>query len=212
MKRMIIVGAGGLGREVEVLARRDQANGRDWFIGGFLDSRPDVLAPFHMDAGVIGDPHEYLPQADDIFIVAIGDPKLKRKHIAPLKLKGATFVSLRTSVLMASRVKFGASVFGDLARISVDSTIGDYAYVGDECIIGHDVRVADYAHVGTRCFIAGNAKIEEGALVHPMSSIAIGVRVGKGAVVGLGSVVFHDVPDGATVVGNPARRLESPRK
>ncbi|MEI6501031.1 MAG: serine acetyltransferase [Armatimonadota bacterium] len=35
-----------------------------------------------------------------------------------------------------------------------------------------------------------------------------GVRIGTGAVVGAGSVVVSDVPDGATVVGNPARLVE----
>ena len=212
VKRLIIVGAGGLGREVDALARMDYANGKEWYIAGFLDTRENVLSDVGVDVGVIGDPNSYVPQVDDIFIVAVGDPKLKRKLVAPLRLKGATFVSLRTNVRMAGRVRFGATVFGDGARISVETTFGDFVYVGDDCVIGHDVSVADYAHIGTRCFVAGNVRIEEDALVHPMSSIAIGIRIGKGATVGLGSVVFHDVPEGATVVGNPARKLERTRR
>lgn len=208
---MIIVGAGGLGREVAALAHHDRANGTEWQIAGFLDTRENALAEIDAGPRVIGDPNIYLPGPDDIFIVAIGDPKLKRKLVAPLKLKGATFVSLRTRVRFAPRVTYGATVFGEDPRISVDTTFGDYAYIGDDCVIGHDVTVSDYAHVGTRCFVAGNAVIGEGALVHPMSSIAIGVKIGRGAVVGLGSVVFHDVADGATVLGNPARVLERPR-
>ena len=211
MKRLIIVGAGGLGREVEALARTDYANGKEWYIGGFLDTREDQLVDVDVDTGVIGDPQTYVPGDDDIFIVAIGDPKLKRKLVAPLKLKGAYFANLRTNVKMAPRVRYGSVVFGDCARISVETTIGDFVYIGDDCVIGHDVTIADYAHVGTRCFVAGNAQIGEGAVIHPMSSIAIGVKVGKGATVGLGSVVFHDVPEGATVVGNPARKLDKSR-
>lgn len=205
MKRMIIVGAGALGREVEVLARTDQANDKEWHIAGYLDTRPDALLGVQMDAAVIGDPNLYVPQAEDIFIVAIGEPRLKRKIVAPLRLKGAQFVSLRTNVRMSPRVTFGASVFGDFSRVSVDCVIGDYVFVGDDSVIGHDVHVGDYSHIGTRCFLAGRAWIGEDVVVHPMSSIGVGVRVGQGATVGLGSVVFKDVPPGATVAGNPAR-------
>jgi acetyltransferase-like isoleucine patch superfamily enzyme len=36
-----------------------------------------------------------------------------------------------------------------------------------------------------------------------------GVRIGKGAVVGAGSVVTHDIPDGGIAVGVPARLIRS---
>jgi sugar O-acyltransferase (sialic acid O-acetyltransferase NeuD family) len=211
MQRMIIVGAGGLGREVEALARNDYANGKDWYLGGFLDTRPEVLAAFAMKISVIGDPTTFVPEPNDIFIVAIGDTRFKRKVVAPLRLKGANFVSLRTNVQISPRAKFGTSVFCDHATLSVDATVGDFAFIGADTIIGHDAVVGDYSHIGARCFIAGRARIGEGATVDPMACIAMDVRVGEGSVVGLGSVVFNEVPAGATVVGNPARRLDPKR-
>ncbi len=36
-----------------------------------------------------------------------------------------------------------------------------------------------------------------------------GVNIGKGAVIGAGSVVAHDIPDGAVAVGNPARVVKN---
>ena len=207
MQRMVIVGAGGLGREVEALARHDYANGKDWYIGGFLDTRPDVLSAYATHVGVIGDPMTFVPQADDIFIVAIGDTRLKKRVVASLRLRGAHFVSLRTHVQISARAKYGASIFGDRATVSVDATVGDYAYVGADTILGHDVVVSNFAHIGARCFVAGRAHIGEGAVIHPMACIAMDVRIGEWATVGLGAVVFNEVPPGSTVVGNPARRL-----
>lgn len=211
MQRLIVVGAGGLGREVEALARNDYANGKDWYIGGFLDTRPDVLSAFAMQVGVIGDPMTFVPQKDDIFVVAIGDTRLKKRVVASMRLRGAQFVSLRTHVQISPRARYGAAVFGDRATVSVDASVGDYAFIGADTILGHDVVVEDYVHIGARCFVAGRARVGEGAVIHPMSSIAMDVRIGEWATVGLGAVVFNEVPPGATVVGNPARRLSPTR-
>jgi len=52
-----------------------------------------------------------------------------------------------------------------------------------------------------RTVVARNASIGAGAVLLP------GLRIGIGATVGAGAVVTRDVPDGATVVGNPARIL-----
>lgn len=49
--------------------------------------------------------------------------------------------------------------------------------------------------------IGRNVWIGGGALILPA------ITVGDDAIVGAGSVVTRDVPDGATVAGNPARLL-----
>ena len=48
-------------------------------------------------------------------------------------------------------------------------------------------------------------RICEGAWIGARSIILKGVTIGAGAVVGMGSVVTHDVPPRTIVAGNPAR-------
>ena len=49
--------------------------------------------------------------------------------------------------------------------------------------------------------VGDNAWICTDAFIGP------GVTVGRGSVVGARAVVVHDVPDGDTVAGNPARKI-----
>ena len=208
MLKLIIVGAGGLGREIEDQARQDHDNGKIWYIGGFLDTRPNALEGYPIDAQVIGDPRTFEPSPDEIFVVAIGDPKLKRQLLQPLQEKAANIVSLRTRVHMGSRCKFGASVFGYDAKLSVDVTIGDYAYVGADTIIGHDTTIGDYSHIGARCFLAGRVKVGSQVTIHPAATITMDSEIGDGAIIGAGSVVIGRVPAYTTMLGNPARRFD----
>jgi acetyltransferase-like isoleucine patch superfamily enzyme len=51
----------------------------------------------------------------------------------------------------------------------------------------------------------GNVTIGDGAYVGTCAMLKQGVTIGRGATIGMGAVVLDDVPDGATMVGNPAR-------
>lgn len=89
-----------------------------------------------------------------------------------------------------------------------DTVIGEGSKIGPKCNIGHG------AHIGQNClitgmnFIGGSAKLGDRVYVAPHCTIKNGVKVGDDAFIGIGSLVLHDVPDGATVVGRPAVLLE----
>jgi acetyltransferase-like isoleucine patch superfamily enzyme len=60
--------------------------------------------------------------------------------------------------------------------------------------------------------IAGQVLIEDEAAIGTNATILPRLRIGKRAVIGAGAVVTHDVPEGVTVVGVPARQVASRRK
>ena len=80
--------------------------------------------------------------------------------------------------------------------LGVRSVVSQGAYL---CAASHDHRQADFPMVCTPIRLGDRAWVAARAIVLP------GITIGAGAVVGAGSVVTHDVPDGCTAAGNPAR-------
>jgi acetyltransferase-like isoleucine patch superfamily enzyme len=106
---------------------------------------------------------------------------------------------------------------GRSCKISSHTFICEGVEIEDEVFVGHNVsfindklpRAAnpdgslqtetDWKVVPTR--------VKKGASIGTSATILCGVTIGERAVVGAGSVVTRDVPDGAVVAGNPARPL-----
>jgi serine O-acetyltransferase len=82
--------------------------------------------------------------------------------------------------------------------------------IGKGCIIKKGATIYQHVTIGTK---SGHGEqeqypiIESGAKLYTGCVIAGGLRIGENAVVGANSVVLHDVPDGKTAVGIPARIL-----
>lgn len=115
------------------------------------------------------------------------------------------------------------------SRVSKDSIIGKYCYVGERCDItkseiGNYVSIANNVSIGpgehslnkisTNSLFyetpylnltQGHCKIESDAWIGVDSIIRRGVTVGIGAVVGANSFVNSDVPNFAIVAGSPAK-------
>lgn len=96
---------------------------------------------------------------------------------------------------------------GDNSRIHAGCFL-EMATLGKNVFLAPDVILTDDPHLQIpiafkECW--GGATIEDGVSIGGNATILPHIRIGKNAVVGAGSVVTKDVPEGKVVVGNPAR-------
>lgn len=197
---LVIMGSGGFGREAlswvdpevfDVLAFYDEAT-----------PRPEVC-----DIEVVRDIRR-LKFCQ--FLVAVGDPKLRRMmwdQAVAAGLHPCLPIIHETAVIGAElNIGRGAIVCPNTV-ITVGVTIGQNTLVNLACTLGHDSVLGDHSVLSPGVNVSGNVRIGEGCQLGTNSSVRERVTIGDGAVVGMGAVVLKDVHSGAVVVGNPARPL-----
>ncbi len=210
MKHLVIVGAGGFGREMYGAALESVGYGEEFDVKGFLDARPDALARFAGYPPVIGSPDSYEIAEDDVFVTALGSIESRRRCAEKLESRGAKFVAVvhRTATI-GPNVTIGAGSFiAPHVSLTADVSVGRHVSVFHSSSVGHDSRLGDFSHVYAQCSVGGSVVLGEGAVIYPGSVVAPRRKVGASAVVGAGSAVFVDVDPGVTVLGNPARPLD----
>ncbi len=209
MKKLIIVGAGGFGREVYAWAKDHPDSGKAWGIAGFIDDDATVLDGYQYPEGVIGSIEGHQPAADELFVCAIGAPMIKKKVCQALLGRTANFITLvHPSVILGETIQLGDGVvLCPRVTLTADISIGDFTAINCHSSVGHDVVIGDWATVSGHCDLTGNTRYGAGAFLATGVRIVPGKSVGEFAYVGAGSVVIRSVKDRQKVFGNPARVL-----
>lgn len=206
MKNLVIIGAGGFGREMFAAAREAVGFGTEFTVAGFLDDNPNALDRFESYPPILGSLADYEIKENDVFITALGSVSTRKKCVEVIEARGGRFVSVvhRTATVGPNVVIGEGSFLAPNTTLTADVKVGRHSCVFHNSSVGHDSVLGDFTHVYAQCAIGGSVVMEEGSVVYPGSVVTPRRKIGKGSVVGALSAVFTDVPAGVTVFGNPA--------
>ena len=210
MKNLIIIGAGGFGREMFAAAREAVGYGETFRIKGFLDGNVSALDGFSGYPGIVGSPETYAIEEGDVFVTALGSISARRRCAAMIEERGGRFIPIvHRSASLGPNVTVGDGSFvAHNAVLTADISVGRHSCVFHGSVIGHDTVFEDFTHVYSLVSVGGSVRIREGAAVFPGARIVPRIEIGEGSVVGIGSAVVRSVAPGTTVFGVPARRIE----
>lgn len=209
MKDLIILGAGGMGRQVYFFAKSCTGYQKEYTIKGFLDDNPHAMDGFDTFPPLLGTISDYQIQKNDVFFNSIGDVKAKKICINKILKRGGEFITLihpTATISEGSKVGKGC-MFSVRSGMGVESEVGDFCLVQDNAIIGHNVYVGNFARIDCNVVLIAGVSIEDDVCIHTSSVVNHNIHIGKGATVGALSFVIRNVKPGTTVLGNPAKKV-----
>lgn len=208
MKDLVIVGAGGFGRELLEFMRPCFPES-EFRVKGFLDQNPNALAGTGVELPILGDPKAYNPEPNDRFLVALGAPLVKRGCVESLLERGATFSSMvHPTAVIASSAELGRGVvIYPYAIVSNVARVGDFVSLNLYASVGHDSTVGDFSSLAPYATLNGGAHVGDEVFMGTHSSLAVTKRIGAKCKISSGAAVMHDVVAESMAFGVPARQV-----
>ncbi|MCP4168941.1 MAG: acetyltransferase [Chloroflexi bacterium] len=207
MTRVLILGAGGHAQVVaDILLHMHQASD-DIVLVGYLDDNPQLLGMSYLGLPVLGK-LDKLPTIDhETTIVGIGDNQTRLNVFVELCSRGEEFsVARHPTATIALGVSIGpGSMVCAGVIVNPGSVIGSNVILNTGCTVDHHNQIADHVHIAPGAHLGADVHIGTGALVGIGATVIPQRSVGDWSVIGAGSVVTKDIPDGVVAVGMPAR-------
>jgi sugar O-acyltransferase (sialic acid O-acetyltransferase NeuD family) len=211
---LLLVGAGGFGREVVEVVHALNKDHAQFDLLGFLDDAPRLQGASVGQVPVLGpiEAIEHHPEA--AIVVTVGSPKnylVRQEIVGRLALpeeRYATLVHPAASVGRSTTIGAGTVVeAGAVATVHV--CVGAHVTVMPGVTLTHDDVVEDFAIIASGVQLAGGVRVGRGAYLGSGCLVREQVTIGPEALVAMGAVVVTDIGRREVWQGVPARRAGS---
>jgi len=182
--------------------------------------RRNIFVPYFIDRNNAGNSLYSTPIiSDENFnsekykaIVAIGDPKMRKKICGFVELKGGKFFTItdpNVILLDPGRITIseGCVICAGVV-ITIDVFLGKHCHINLNSTIGHDTQIGDYVTISPGVNISGNVKIGKNCYIGTNACIKERINICDNTIIGMGAVVIKNITEAGTYIGNPARRIK----
>lgn len=210
-KDIIIIGAGGLGREILWLLEEQNNKELVWNIIGFVDDN-DTLKNKNIKGYPVLGTVEWLSNYSNYVSVvcAIANPFVRANIINNIKYNEY----IQYPNIIAEGVKISDSVNMGIGNIictssilTTDINIGNFTIIDINSTIGHDAVIGDYVMIYPSVNISGFVNIGKYTEIGTGTQVIQGLSICDETIIGAGAVVVKNVAIKGTYVGVPVRRI-----
>ncbi len=211
MKDIVIIGAGGFGREVKTIIDainliEPTYNFKGYYDDGFVKG---TLINNYQILGGISDLNNLNLSIE--VVIAIGTPSVKKNIILQLKNKNIQYpILIHPSVICSIDSVFigKGSIICAGSILTCNINLGNFVILNLMCTVGHDTIVKDYVSFMPSVNISGEVMINESVYIGTGAKIINKLEIGENTIVGAGAVVSTSLPSNCTAVGIPAKVIK----
>ena len=196
IKKVCLFGASGHGKVV-----KDVALSINIKVQAFVDDNPNSEFLHGIPIVLTQEINKYI---NTDFVISIGNNQI-RKTVS--KKINSTYTKLihKTAIISPTVNILEGTVVMAGVKINADTNIGKHVIINTGAIIEHDCIIEDFVHVSPNTTITGGVTVGEGTQIGAGAVIIPYVSIGKWVTIGAGAVILNNIPDYATVVGNPGK-------
>lgn len=209
--RVVIIGAGGQGREIHDIVDAVTQSGDVWEVVGYLDdaaSEENLGAVAQRGSILLGDVDALSLLPHDVgVLLGLGDAAVRdrigrRKDVAEREAP----VLVHPAATLGSSVILGqGTVLWAGSRLSTRVETGRHVHINHNATVGHDTTMDDYATLHPAAVVSGSVRIGRAATIGANAFIRQRLSVGERSFVGASAAAIRDIPADTIVKGVPAR-------
>lgn len=207
--KIVIVGAGGFGKEVLSTLWECNKQNKKYNVAGFVDNDKSLKGQMINDIPVLGNFNWFSTKdAQSVkSVVAIGDSIVRQKVVKKLEKLNVKFtIIIHPSVTLSKFVELGEGTIIQAGSVIMpDIKIGKHVLINVNCVVGHDSILKDFVTLSPGSLINGNNVIDVGAYLSSGTITKDELRIGKWSIIGAGTVLIKNVPEYALIVGVPGK-------
>ena len=204
---ILIIGTGA-----EARVALDIATALDVLVYGFLTEDAEEVHREMNDILVVGemggkDAETLLKDENTKLVLAFREGDKRQEVMEELSSKKADIISLvhpSADISPYAQIGNGTLVYPGVVVLA-NSGVGQYSLLMSGVKIATDVEIGENVTIEQGAIIGANVVIEDECFIGAGAVIQPGLTIGREAMIGAGAVVLMDVPDNATVFGNPAQ-------
>ena len=208
-KKICIIGTGGFGRET-LTCLIDEISKKELEIEEIVVFM--VADKFYEKSKIMGIPvikeSEFKSENYKV-VVAIGDPKKRKKIIDKLPPETEFKTIIHPNVVISDWVEIGeGSIITSGTILTCNIKIGKHSHLNLHTTIGHDCIIGNYFSASPGTNISGNCEFGNCVYFGTNSSTRQGIKISDNVTIGMGGVVVKNINEEGVYIGNPVKKLE----